>query len=313
MILFCGIPSEPPLEYAIAAARKAGARYVIFNQRESHFSDIAFDVEAGTVKGTIRIREKNWDLNEFEGVYLRLMEWNHLPENTSLRHGASDLRQIEKSRLLHEALVQWIEMSGLKVLNKASDMASNMSKPYQAQLIRKSGFHIPVTLITNDPVAVESFMSEHKRIIYKSISSIRSIVRELQQSDLKNLGKVRHLPTQFQAFVAGTNVRVHVVGERVFATRINTEAVDYRYASRDGQDVVMQPVELPDEICYRCVSLSKMLNLPLCGIDLKVTPEGIYYCFEVNPSPAYTYYEEQTGQPIAQAIIDYMTNGTGKR
>ena len=56
-----------------------------------------------------------------------------------------------------------------------------------------------------------------------------------------------------------------------------------------------------------------MLNLPLCGIDLKVTPEGIYYCFEVNPSPAYTYYEEQTGQPIAQAIIDYMTNGTGKR
>ena len=313
MILFCGIPSEPPLEYAIAAAEKAGARYVIFNQRESHFSDIAFDVEAGDIKGTIRLREKNWDLNEFKGVYIRLMEWNHLPENTSPRHGASDLKRVEKSRFFHEALVQWIEMSGLKVLNRPSDMASNMSKPYQAQLIRKSGFRTPVTLITNDPVAVESFMSEHKRIIYKSISSIRSIVRELQQNDLKNLGKVRHLPTQFQAFVTGTNVRVHVVGDSVFATRINTKAVDYRYASRDGQDVIMQPVELPDEISHRCVRLSKMLNLPLCGIDLKVTPEGIYYCFEVNPSPAYTYYEEQTGQPIARAIIDYMADGAGKR
>ena len=91
MILFCGIPSEPPLAFAIAAAEEAGARYALFNQRESHFSDIAFDVEAGVVRGTIRLNGTNWPLDAFGGVYIRLMEWKHLPENATLRGGAPDL------------------------------------------------------------------------------------------------------------------------------------------------------------------------------------------------------------------------------
>ena len=49
--------------------------------------------------------------------------------------------------------------------------------------------------------------------------------------------------------------------------------------------------------------LSQRLELPLCGIDLKCTPDGDYYCFEVNPSPAYSYYQENSGHDIASAII----------
>jgi glutathione synthase/RimK-type ligase-like ATP-grasp enzyme len=68
----------------------------------------------------------------------------------------------------------------------------------------------------------------------------------------------------------------------------------------------MVETALPYEIQERCVALSKTLDLPLCGIDLKLTPDDQYYCFEVNPSPAYTYYQEQTGQPIAEAIVRYL-------
>jgi glutathione synthase/RimK-type ligase-like ATP-grasp enzyme len=164
-------------------------------------------------------------------------------------------------------------------------------------------------LITNSPDEVREFLFEHGRVIYKSTSSIRSIVRELEGCDLDKLDRVRNLPTQFQAFVPGTNIRVHVVGQDVFATRIESESTDYRYAGRDGNDVTMRAVELPTEIRERCVELSRTLDLPLCGIDLKLTPDGSYYCFEVNPSPAYTYYEEQTGQPIAEAIVSYLANG----
>jgi len=51
---------------------------------------------------------------------------------------------------------------------------------------------------------------------------------------LARLHLLRHSPAQFQAFIPGDNVRVHTVGDQLFATRIHSEAVDYRYA---GQDV----------------------------------------------------------------------------
>ena len=43
------------------------------------------------------------------------------------------------------------------------------------------------------------------------------------------------------------------------------------------------------------------------GIDLKITPENHVYCFEVNPSPAFSYYESQTGQAISTAVADYLS------
>ena len=37
------------------------------------------------------------------------------------------------------------------------------------------------------------------------------------------------------------------------------------------------------------------------------------YCFEVNPSPAFSYDEAHTGQPIAQAIARYLAGETRVR
>lgn len=302
MILFCGIPSEPPLRLAIEAARGAGFEHLVFNQREAQFSEISFDLAGGAVSGTLRHGEADHPLEDFTGVYTRLTDWRTLPENRPTKGTPPDAERVERSRLLHEALGEWVEMADCRVFNRARAMATNASKPYQTRLIAGGGFLVPPTVVTNDPAEAEAFAREHGRVIYKSISSVRSIVRELQPSDLERLDAVSHLPTQFQALIPGTNFRVHVVGEEVFATRVESESIDYRYAARDGQDVRMEPAELPAEVGGRCVRLSEALDLPLCGIDLKRTPAGEWYCFEVNPSPAYSYYEENTGQPISRAI-----------
>ena len=68
----------------------------------------------------------------------------------------------------------------------------------------------------------------------------------------------------------------------------------------------MAAVTLPDDVAAKCLALSQRLALPFCGIDLKRTADGRYYCFEVNPSPAYSYYEAQTRQPIARALACYL-------
>jgi len=48
--------------------------------------------------------------------------------------------------------------------------------------------------------------------------------------------------------------------------------------------------------------LAAGLGLPVAGIDLRRTPSGRWYCFEVNPSPGFSYYEHATGQPLALSI-----------
>ena len=52
----------------------------------------------------------------------------------------------------------------------------------------------------------------------------------------------------------------------------------------------------------RCRSLTQVLGLELAGIDLRQDAAGLWWCFEVNTSPGFIWFEDQTGQPIAQAV-----------
>lgn len=307
MLLLMGVPSELPLRMAIQAAESLELPHVVFNQRESQFTDLYLEIRDGIPAGVLRIQGGDYPLEGFTGVYVRMMDYQDLPENRLRESAGVEPEKVEKSALLHEALFDWLEVVDCRVMNRNSDMASNMSKPYQAQWITRAGFKTPLTLISNDPDEVREFLRTHRKVVFKSISSVRSIVRTLSDIKIDDLDRIRYLPTQFQAYVPGVNIRVHVVGEEVFATEIQTEAVDYRYASRDEVDLKMSPLALPEEIEARCLQLSKYLKLPLCGIDLKRSPDQEYYCFEVNPSPGYSYYQSNTGQDIASAIVRYLS------
>jgi glutathione synthase/RimK-type ligase-like ATP-grasp enzyme len=69
----------------------------------------------------------------------------------------------------------------------------------------------------------------------------------------------------------------------------------------------LEVCDLPWETAERCVAVSEALELPLAGIDLKITPDGDVFCFEVNPCPGFSYYEANTAQPIAMAIAEYLS------
>lgn len=95
----------------------------------------------------------------------------------------------------------------------------------------------------------------------------------------------------------------------MFPTAIHTGATDYRYAERQGSRAELAPTSLSDELTERCIHLAQALGLAFAGIDLKIAPDDRVYCFEVNPSPAFSYHESNTGQPIAEAVARYLTGG----
>ena len=204
-------------------------------------------------------------------------------------------------------LTSWAELTPALVVNRPTAMAANGSKPYQASWIESLGFRIPDTMITTDPGAALEFWRHHDKVIYKSLSGIRSIVSRLTAEHEARFEDIASCPTQFQQYVPGTEYRVHVVGQEVFACRIVSEADDYRYS---GEQVDMQPCDLPDDITALCRTLAASMNLLVAGVDLRCTPEGIWFCFEVNPSPGFTYFQEMTGQPIADAIAHLLASAS---
>jgi glutathione synthase/RimK-type ligase-like ATP-grasp enzyme len=305
MILLCGIPSESPLALVREALDECGTPYVMLNQRQFPIMRMSLDISDGRAGGKLQLNGDSYQLDEFTGVFSRMMDYRFLPE---VKDSADDAPERQLSRNLFDTLTRWAEVTPARVVNRIAPMGSNFSKPYQAQLISRYGFEVPETLITNDPELVRAFRAKHGRVIYKSISGVRSIVQTLTDEDMdKRLDNIRWCPTQFQAFVEGTNVRVHTIGDKVFATAIRTEATDYRYAQRQsGDHAELREVDLSDELAEMCVKLAGGLGLAFAGIDLKVTPENRVYCFEVNPSPAFSYYESNTGQPISKAVAQYL-------
>jgi glutathione synthase/RimK-type ligase-like ATP-grasp enzyme len=308
MILLCGIPTETPLASVQQRLEDMGISWVFLDQRRLTETEISFEVSGSHVTGDLTIGDKRYSLENFIGVYNRLMDID-LRRPAYEREG--DVAELLHCRSVYKTLLSWLEVAPARVVNRSSAMGSNFSKPYQSQLIRAQGFDVPETLITNDPELVREFWSEHGQVIYKSVSSVRSIVRLLREDDLDRLDDILWCPTQFQAFVEGINVRVHTVGQVVYASAIVTDATDYRYAYRHGNSIELYEIELPKEVAEHCVTLAESLELPFAGIDIKVTAQNRVYCLEVNPSPAFSYYEEQTGQPIGRTLALYLNRLEG--
>lgn len=89
-------------------------------------------------------------------------------------------------------------------------------------------------------------------------------------------------------------MRVHVVGEHTFCTEIDSDGLDYRYATLDAATR------------WRCSAAAQALGLPFAGLDLMLADDGQTCCFEVNPSPGFSWYEDATSQPIARTLARWL-------
>jgi glutathione synthase/RimK-type ligase-like ATP-grasp enzyme len=157
--------------------------------------------------------------------------------------------------------------------------------------IRRAGFSVPDTLVTTDPGAAADFCDKHGDVIYKSVSGVRSVVSRVTPERRAALPAVSACPTQFQRYVPGVDYRVHVVDGDLFVCELSSGADDYRYAERQGKELRRREAVVPSDCAARCLSLASNLGLRVAGIDLRRTPEGEWFCFEVNPSPGFNFFD----------------------
>jgi len=300
MILLWGLMEDAPMQMVFDALQRLEAPVFFLNHADldETSADFAFLDEP---TGTLTAYDQTIELDRVQSAYCRPYDLQTHEPSTRLDPPTPET---VNAYLTEGILWSWAELTHKLVVNKPSAMASNQSKPLQAVTIAKTLFATPGTLITTDLGELREFWRRHGRLIYKSVSGVRSIVKELSEEDLPSLQRLDACPTQFQQYIGGVDYRVHVVGKETFACRVISTGIDYRYAT-----TAVEAVDLPSSIRDACLSLTKDLGLSVSGIDLRLCDDE-WYCFEVNPSPAYSYFEMSTGQKIADAIARLLVTGT---
>ncbi|MFI6810886.1 MvdC/MvdD family ATP grasp protein [Nonomuraea sp. NPDC050328] len=186
-------------------------------------------------------------------------------------------------------------------------------KQHQLPAAARAGLEIPATLITNDPEEFLGFYDRfHGKVITKPVHlpARGRLTRPVAPSEVGYAGALRYCPVIVQEYVdKRVELRVTVVGERVFAAEIDSQA--NHLTAHDSRDdrlgrTPYRPVRLPAAVERSCLALTRALGLAYGAIDLIVTPDGRHVFLEINPNGQYLWVERRTGLPISEALCDLL-------
>jgi glutathione synthase/RimK-type ligase-like ATP-grasp enzyme len=208
----------------------------------------------------------------------------------------------------------------------ANRLARN--KPLQLALAVRAGLSVPETRITDDPEEIRALhgrwggqmvaklaggqiaapTAEEQYVVYTTL---------VGPDDLSSDAALAACPAIYQQRVEKAfDLRVTIVGERIFACRIDSQdheqgAVDWRGAGAGALPI--RPYELDPATASKCLVVMRALGLDLAGLDLIVTPRGETVFLEVNAAGQWLWVQEATNMPIAGAIVDQLLDGAGRR
>jgi len=189
------------------------------------------------------------------------------------------------------------------------------SKPYQLAAAAACGFRVPATLATNDAGRIRQAFPE--ALVVKSLDTV--LLREgddcLFTYTTINPGTALRDETVVAAPLLAqqvldqkTDLRITVIGDRLFAVRILSAgagvAGDWRIVPKT--DLEYRDIALDGTTADQCLRLTRHLGLSFAAIDLVETPEGVFF-IEVNPTGEWGWLSNPA-RPIDKAIAAWLAN-----
>ena len=212
--------------------------------------------------------------------------------------------------------------SGLWVNNPdANDRAS--SKLEQLRRAQALGFSVPETVVTNDPHDLRSLaercgiplVCKPMRSGYVELNGNEQLffTSLVDEHALAAFATDDPTPYLFQQMIEKTcEFRVTVIGEKVFAVRLDSQVTeDSRLDWRRGDQTKLAHAAdvLPRDVGERCRALVRDYGLVFGAIDLALDTNGRYVFFEINPNGQWAWLEQMTGIPLRGALADLLTAG----
>ncbi len=186
-------------------------------------------------------------------------------------------------------------------------------KAWQLRVASEIGLAVPRTLITSDPAVARTFIEARGpgRTIFKTFSATYQVWREtrlVREAEMEMLDAVKVAPVIFQEYVeAEADLRVTIVGDRIFPAAIDARATDYPVDFRMSLGQARtSATDLPSDVVAKLRGLMSRLGLVYGAIDLRRTPAGEHVFLEINTAGEFLFIEQRTGQPITQALADWL-------
>jgi len=296
-----------------------GARLVSL-PTERFPTDATLNAELGPdgYRGTLRVPDgTNVDLDAIDAIWTkRLAVGRAIPAEglePSVRAACRHEAEATLEGVLAALPVGWV--------NELSAVLRAERKPWQLARACAVGLTVPATVLTNDADGATAFHEAHQPLITKMMCTRmlraasgrrhRLATAAVQADDLPALADgLRFTPTTLQQRVPKRlEVRAAVVGDRVFASAVDSQAlpgaeVDWRERSALLMDR-FEPIEVPAEVAAPLVALHRDLGLAYGGADFILTPDDRWVFLETNPSGEWDWIHH-SGHDIAGALADAL-------
>lgn len=262
--------------------------------------------------GMLETPTRTVDLGRVQAVYYRR------PSPWDFGQLAPQYRGFAAAEARHGLGGVLASLPGCIYVNHPAATARADFKADQLRVAARLGFSVPATLITNDVHAARSFAARHAPVIYKTFRGVppgrdgRAGAIWAQRIDPASLDDDLTVTAQlFQAEIdkarAG-DVRVTVVGRRVFARRISSPGNPLDWRSGDWDALTYTPVQVPERVTRATYAYLDHFGLFFGCFDFAVDQHtGTWHWIECNPNGQWGFLPDCDA--IAAAFADVLQAG----
>ena len=307
---------DPHAQHVIQALKQRGLPFLRFDRtdftQKMHFTS-SFSPQTRDNKSFFTIGGMTYFLNSLTSIWYRRPSKNFpLADHYTPEHAQYAQSEARKGfdGVLRSLSCLWV--------SHPAHLEAAEWKPLQLRAAQVVGFPIPRTLITNDVQAVEEFFSAcNGHIVYKSLSSGALFNEDGSRSHAIFTTPVRRemldasigvTANLFQEFIPPKEgaLRVNVIGQRVFATKISAHSEDAYIDWRQDYDALTyETYHLPVSVEEVCLKLVRHFNLAFSTLDL-IPYNGNYFFLDLNANGQWLWIEQETGQPLTEALIHLL-------
>jgi glutathione synthase/RimK-type ligase-like ATP-grasp enzyme len=193
-----------------------------------------------------------------------------------------------------------------RVVNRPKEQLLAACKGTQLVSAARLSIPVPDTLITNSRDDADAFRSRHASCVFKALTWTNGPLiptRTLTAEDLEDPDALQAAPVIVQEQLpAGSDIRVNIFGEEVYAAAKPVTTVDGRLEAQ-----LWHEHSLPDALSGQLVELLAALGLDYGCVDLRLLPDGRYYFLEVNPAGQFLMVERDTKQLLTASLCRLLT------
>ena len=209
-------------------------------------------------------------------------------------------------------ILRALKMNGCNVINTASQIEQTVDKSLTSLILRDNNINTPDTWVLRGDSRlnekVENLLKKNT-LIYKPLfgSQGENIVKISSVCDLKKIENKTNI-YYLQKFIEtkpSHDYRVLIISNKEKQKIYSMARYGKTFINNVSAGAECTPIALGREIIEKSIQVSKLFQIPFCGIDLIKERDKIYV-IEINSVPAWRGLQSITKDNISESITDTL-------